>query len=106
MSNVTETAIRSIVTFPADWESDQPGVAYGDVEYNGKRYSIQYSRPRHPSNLGQTLESGVAVHCDEGHDDNTSFAAALGDDVDFSEVVNVIAFASRAEAAIAASEAA
>lgn len=104
MSNATETAIRSIIIFPADWEVDQRGVAYGEVEYKGQRFNLQYSRPRHPSNMGQLMDSGVDVLIDDGHDDNANFATALGDDVDFATVVEHVAFASRAEVAIQASE--
>lgn len=100
MSNATQDAIRALIIFPADHEPEQPGVAYGDVEYAGKRYSLQYSRPRHPSRIGELLDNGIAVYSDDGHDDNAHFRTALGDEVDFALVVEHLACVSRAEAAI------
>lgn len=104
MCNATETAIRSIIVFPADDCEDQPGIAYGDVEYRGRRYGLQYSRPRHPTTIGRLLDQGVDVHTDEGHDDNADFRLAIGVDVDFRAVIAHIASASRAKAAIKRSE--
>ncbi len=104
MSNATEAAIRTMIVFPADNVEDQPGIAYGDVEYKGERYSIQYSRPRHPSTIGRLMDSGVAVYVDDGHDGNAFFYEVLGDDVDFADVVHHITIKSGAEAAIERSE--
>lgn len=100
-----ETVIRSLIVFPASCEADQAGVAYGDIEFNGIRYGIQYSR-------GRLSDTGVHVYCDDGHEPNSDFRTAidhaLGYEIgmEWNDVVEHIAFASRAESAIDASEAA
>jgi hypothetical protein len=105
MSQSIENAIRNIIIFPASAENDQPGVAYGDVEFNGRRYNIQYSR-------GRLSDGGIHVYCDDGHEPNGDFQnavnAAIGYEIgmEWNDVVEHIVFASRAEAAIEASEAA
>jgi hypothetical protein len=85
----------------ADWIPEQPGVAYGDVTFAGETYSIQYSRPRNQSHIGQSLLDGATIHCDEGHDDNTKFLAAIdAAGLDWNAVVKRVVIASRAADAI------
>lgn len=103
MSDATSEAVRVMVVSKAAAVCGQDGVAYGNVDYKGRRYAIQYSRPRHPSALGRVLSTGVAVHYDEGHDDNRDLRSALGPAVDFSEIVAHMAEASGADVALAES---
>ena len=85
----------------ADWIPEQPGVAYGDVTFAGETYSIQYSRPRNQSHRGRSLLDGATIHCDEGHDDNTRFIAAIdAAGLDWNAVVKRVVIASRAADAI------
>lgn len=86
----------------ADYECDQPGVAYAKVWFRDTEYTVQISRPRHPSNIGRLLSEGAAIHTDEGHDDNAALAKEIGDEWWEVAVAHIIG-ASGAEAALEAS---
>lgn len=99
-----ESAIRAIIIFQASVEPDQPGVAYGDVEFDGKRFVLQYSKPR-------LSDTGVRVYCDDSESNDEfqkAISKALGYEIgmEWNDVVEHIVFASNAERAIEASEAA
>lgn len=98
-----ESAISNLIIFPARCEAEQHGVAYGDVEFAGKRYSVQYSRPR-PG------DADIYLYTDDGHEPNsdlyTAMSAAVGYDLgmDWQPAVEMMVLASGAARAIEESE--
>jgi len=80
---------------------DDQNVVYSDVVFQGASYCVQLSRPRHPSSLGEELDSGADIHTDEGHDDNAELYKAVSDaGLDWDELVSEIVSRSDAEAAL------
>lgn len=98
-----EQAIRSLIIFPAKHEPEQPGVAYGSVEFNGRRYNVQYSKAR-------LSDTGIHLYTDDGHQPNSdlhnAMSAAVGYDLgeDWKPAVELTVTASGAEHAIQRSE--
>lgn len=82
-------------------EFDESGCVYADVTFGGRVYSVQFSRPRHPSELGVTLDHGAAIYTDDGHDDNADLDAAVtAAGLDWEDVRQQIIEESKAVAAL------
>ncbi len=98
MKSFTTTAAESP-------EFDESGCVYANVTFGGRVYSVQFSRPRHPSDLGVTLDTGADIHTDDGHDDNADLSAAVSEaDLDWEDVSQQIIEEAKAEGALDALE--
>lgn len=90
-----------VVGGPADVHPDFRDCAHVDVVAFGRRFTLQISRPRHPSRIGESLESGAAILTGEGHDDNADFERACeAAGQDFQEVADYVIERSDAERAL------